>query len=129
MQVIVGDINAKNIVFRMRERPTVMIIDCDGMRPMGASSPTQWNSPDWDPPENADFQNMQTDLYKLRLFILRCLTPGRAGSINRDPRFADGKLDPRGLEMLSMSLSEAPRERPTAKEWHRYLNEVLARRS
>lgn len=126
LNVAFGDINARNAVFRIGEEPTVMFVDCDAVRVVGdmAVAP-QLNAPDWDPPEGSGVLSRSTDLYKLGLFVLRCLTPDKNSSINRDPNQARGVLDAHGLTLLTDAVRGAPAQRPTAEAWHRYLRHAL----
>jgi hypothetical protein len=126
LNVAFGDVNARNAVFRLGEEPTVMFVDCDAVRVVGemAVAP-QLNAPDWDPPEGSDVLSRVTDRYKLGLFVLRCLTPDRNSSINRDPNEARGVLDVHGLKLLTAAIRGTPAERPSAEEWHRYLRRAL----
>lgn len=126
LRVAFGDINPRNAVFRVNAEPTVMLIDCDAVRKIGQSSAMpQLNAPDWDPPEGTGTLGVPTDLYKLGLFVLRCLTPGDFSSINRDPRPAASVLDQRGMGLLNKALLGDPVERPSAQQWHRYLRRAL----
>jgi hypothetical protein len=126
LRVVFGDINARNAVFRLGTEPTVMFVDCDAVRPVGDQAAVpQLNAPDWDPPEGSDILTKSTDLYKLGLFILRCLTPDTGSSINRDPNQARGALDAQGLTLLKASIRGPADQRPPAEEWHRYLRRGL----
>src|ERR1041384_1108642 len=70
--LVIGDLNPKNAVFRLDQRPCVMLVDCDAIRIKGAAAVVrQLNAPDWNPPEPVLSQ--ATDLYKFGLFVLRCL--------------------------------------------------------
>ncbi len=124
LSVTFGDINARNAVFRLGADPTVMFVDCDAVRRVGEVAP-QLNAPDWDPPEGSEVLTRATDLYKLGLFVLRCLTPDRNSSVNRDPNQARGVLDVHGLQLLTTALRGDPADRPSAEEWHRYLRRAL----
>lgn len=126
LNVAFGDINARNAVFRIGTDPTVMFVDCDAVRVVGdvAAAP-QLNAPDWDPPEGSDVLSRATDVYKLGLFVLRCLTPDHNSSINRDPNQARGVLDAEGMKLLTAAVGRVPHERPSAEEWHRYLRRAL----
>jgi hypothetical protein len=123
MRVVFGDINPRNAVYRLREAPLVMFLDCDGVRPLGtvATAP-QLNAPDWVPPEGGAL-SLSSDLYKLGLFILRCLAPGAGASILYDPTLANG-LDDVGRDMLRAALTADPRTRPTARAWHVHLSRL-----
>lgn len=123
-ELVVGDLNAKNAIFRLTARPTVMLLDCDAMRVRGeAAVVQQLNAPDWDPPER--FLSQSTDLYKFGLFVLRCLGPGQQGSVSRDPDRAANILDDEGRHLLSAALSTRAADRPTGQAWGRYFDRVL----
>jgi hypothetical protein len=125
LDVVFGDINAKNELFQLRARPMVMFLDCDAVRPRDSVAATkQLNAPDWDPPERTTL-NRTTDLYKLGLFILRALTPGHQTSARRDPATVAGILDTAGLELLSRAVGQVPLARPSAREWTVHLSRLL----
>ncbi|HWO65106.1 MAG TPA: hypothetical protein VNO31_34225 [Umezawaea sp.] len=125
LNVVVGDVNPKNAVFRLDAEPTVLFLDCDAVRPAGiVAAVKQLNFPDWLPPEGGAL-NRTTDHYKLGLFILRCLSPGRYSSVNTDPAAAIAGLDAAGLAMLRRAISGAPADRPTAQEWELHLRLLL----
>lgn len=123
--VVFGDVNAKNEVFRLDTSPMVMFLDCDGVRPRGVAPVVQQlNAPDWQPPEGGPLTR-GSDLYKLGLFILRCLTPGKFGSVRVDPAAVGGKLDATGLAMLTRAVGDVVNDRPSAREWQLYLRKLL----
>ncbi|WP_146060400.1 hypothetical protein [Amycolatopsis sp. CA-128772] len=122
--VAFGDVNARNAVFRLGADPTVMFVDCDAVRKVSEVA-RQLNAPDWEPPEGPDVLNRATDLYKLGLFVLRCLTPGPFSSVNRDPGEADAVLDAAGRTLLAAALQDDPAGRPSAGDWERYLRHAL----
>jgi hypothetical protein len=125
LDIVFGDINAKNELWRLGQRPMVMFLDCDAVRPRSSVTGTkQLNAPDWEPPERGNL-NRTTDLYKLGLFILRCLLPGNQASTRRDPRAAGRILDAGGAAMLTRALGNLPAVRPSAREWTTYLSRVL----
>ena len=124
---VVGDINAKNAVFRLTARPSVRFVDCDAIRVKGSAAVVaQLNAPDWDPPERTLSQ--ATDLYKFGLLVLRTLCPGNGASLYRDPDHLRGVLDARGHRMLTDALGPVPERRPPAVVWGRYFDEVLGMR-
>lgn len=118
-ELVFGDFNARNAVFRLPERPSIMLVDCDAIRIRGTIG-TQLNAPDWDPPEGRQAASQYTDRYKLGLFVLRCLTPGAGSSVARDPARADGVLDVEGRKMLRTALTGRRDQRPTAQAWGYY---------
>jgi hypothetical protein len=125
LNFVFGDISATNEVFRLDTQPMVMFLDCDGLRrPGSVGSTDQLNTPDWIPPEGSGLTE-PTDLYKLGLFILRCLTPGPFCSTSTDPARALSELDAEGGDLLRRALSTDPQDRPSAAEWHRRLSIML----
>jgi hypothetical protein len=125
LAVAFGDINAKNELYRLGNTASVLFIDCDGVRRTGQISGTeQLNTPDWVPP-NREPLSQATDLYKLGLFILRCLCPGPNTSTRLDPAPAREVLDDTGCKMLEDALREDPRGRPSARAWQTYLSRLI----
>jgi hypothetical protein len=121
--LVYGDVSSRNILYRLNPAPTIMLVDCDAVRVRGSGSVVvQQNSPDWDAPEHGP-QSQDSDRYKLALFILRCLTPGRGSSTNRNPAAADRVLDSRGRYLMNTAVTAPPADRPTAREWLCYLGE------
>lgn len=128
LHVVFGDINARNELYRLDGPPSVMFIDCDGVRTIGSVHTGQLNAPDWEPPGGrATPLGLFTDRYKLGLFVLRALTPGAQTSTRTDPHGAAGVLDTAGLDLLSRALDPHPdtRDRPTAEAWWRYFSLLL----
>ncbi|OLR91456.1 hypothetical protein BJP25_01060 [Actinokineospora bangkokensis] len=126
LQVVFGDINARNELYRLDGPPSVMFIDCDGVRPVGAVADDQLNAPDWEPPRGTQL-GLLSDRYKFGLFVLRALNPGEQVSTKRDPRGAAGHLDAEGYALLCRALDEDPghQDRPTAHDWWRYFSRLL----
>ena len=125
--LVVGDLSARNGLFRLQDRPNVMLVDCDAIRIRGSMAPAkQLNSPDWDPPEAILTQ--ASDRYKFGLFVLRCLSSGEQMSTTRDPARADAALDAEGRRLLRAALSGKRDERTTAQEWGRYFDSRLTGR-
>lgn len=125
LEVVFGDVNAMNELYRLDDTPMVMFLDCDGVRPKGEKAAVkQLNSPDWVPPED-QLLSRASDLYKLGLFVLRCLTPGQGTSVSKDPGAAAGVLDSQGVAMLRRALGSDLGSRPLAGEWEVYLRRVL----
>ena len=93
--LVVGDLSARNGLYRLDERPSVMLVDCDAIRVRGTmAAMAQLNSPDWDPPERPLTQS--SDRYKFGLFVLRCLSTGAQMSTTRDLARADAALNAEG---------------------------------
>ncbi len=126
--LVVGDLSARNGLYRLDERPSVMLVDCDAIRVRGTmAAMAQLNSPDWDPPEKMLTQS--SDRYKFGLFVLRCLSSGEQISTTRDPSRADAALDDEGRRMLRAALSDQRGNRTTAQAWGKYFDSLLTGRS
>jgi hypothetical protein len=124
--LVYGDVSARNLLYSLRPGPAVFLVDCDAARVRGSAAVNkQQHSPDWEPPERVAGQSVTTDRYKLALFVLRVLTPGKGSSLNRDWRAAAGVLDQRGLRLLRLALEGTPGDRPMAREWVLYLRAAL----
>jgi DNA-binding helix-hairpin-helix protein with protein kinase domain len=132
--LVYGDLSARNVLYALRPAPSVLLVDCDAVRIRGSAAVhKQQDSPDWDPPETlaarrqgrVPSQTQETDRYKLALFVLRCLRPGRDSSTNRDPVAAYGILDAAGRDLLERAVLGPKDDRPRAVEWYRYLGGVL----
>lgn len=125
-----GDLSLNNVVVSARMPPRMMLVDCDAIKTPAATTVQQLHTLGWRPPERTTGpgagQDPVTDVYKLGLFILRCLTPGEFASQTTDPDRAFGILDARGLVMLRAALGSDRAARPTAREWYAYLVGFLA---
>ncbi|GAA1740377.1 hypothetical protein [Luedemannella helvata] len=123
--LVYGDLSSRNVLYRLRPKPSVLLVDCDAARVKGSAAVNkQQNSPDWDAPEGGQ-QTQASDRYKLALFVLRCLLPGRNASLNRDPASAAAVLKPEGRRLMRMALTGPPSDRPLAREWLSYLRQEI----
>ncbi len=126
-ELVYGDLSYKNAVYTLRPAPMVMLLDCDAVRFRGqGAAVAQLNSPGWGAPEKGP-QTIETDRYKLGLFVLRTLTPG-VNAQNRDPAKASAVLDREGMALLERSLGGDPHDRPSGKDWVGYLDAHIAAR-
>lgn len=129
--VVYGDLSLRNFLFRLTPKPAIQFVDCDAMRPWGATSALglQPHTPDWEPPEaqrakkvsnSVGFavQNKATDRYKLGLAILRIMTPGPRAAEKRDPTLAKHVMPGHLYPLLEQSILGQPQDRPTAKDWY-----------
>ena len=122
--LVFGDLSYRNAVYCLRPHPSIVVLDCDGIRQLGAHAPVdQLHSPGWQPPEGGP-PTVATDRYKLGLFVLRALTPGHNAQ-NRDPEAATHVLDRAGRHLLKLALGPDPDRRPAASEWVTYLGATL----
>jgi hypothetical protein len=125
---VYGDLSFKNAAFAISP-PQMILLDCDGAADLGDRWRKQSNSLGWEPPESPqpNEQGKATDVYKLGLAILRCLSPGKGAATMRDPSRVAGKLDATGDALIARAVDKVPANRPTAKELYAYLRGVVAR--
>ena len=99
--------------------PRVLLIDCDGIRPVGGGGVvTPKQSPDWDDPTLTHHQTTQaSDVYKLALAAYRAVW---LASSDRPPAGLATTATPDGVpQELARLIAESavPSGRPTAQDW------------
>ncbi|WP_239310466.1 MULTISPECIES: hypothetical protein [unclassified Frankia] len=120
--IVFGDISARNVLYRLWPTPDVLLVDCDAVRKVGnAPVVDQGHTPDFFPPAAHEPQSISSDLFKLGLFIVRALVPGRMVTADDAVAAAGGVLDRTGVDLLRASVSGDPQARPAALVWYRYL--------
>lgn len=130
---VYGDLSFNNVAFALRP-PRIKLLDCDGAAPLHDSARLQGHSPGWAPPEcdsgaaTGQLQDVATDVYKLGLAILRCLTPGKGATNAKSPDGLKGVLDQRGTLLVRDALSSRDR-RPTGKDLYLYLQQLVHSRT
>ena len=135
--VVYGDMSLKNAVFCLGEYPRSVLMDCDGVARLDDASRRQANSPSFLAPEceepgrnpfargRAHFQGTRTDVYKLGLCVVRCLSRGRGAMQRKSADHLAGQLSPECLDVIKASLSQDPDQRPTAKQLYQALNDFI----
>jgi hypothetical protein len=132
---VFGDLSFKNAAFAL-DPPRMMLLDCDGAAALSNPARKQASTPNWDPPEcpinvpagqqrQQDLQDDVTDVYKLGLAILRCLTPGKGMTSTRNPGRLKDQLDGAGIALVKRALGANRSDRPTAKELYAYFYQVV----
>ena len=131
--VVYGDMSLKNAVFCLGEHPRSVLMDCDGVARQDDVSRRQANSPFFLAPEceepgrnpfargRAHFQDTRTDVYKLGLCVVRCLSRGLGAMQRKSADHLTGQLSPECLDVIKASLSQDPDQRPTAKQLYHAL--------
>lgn len=127
---VFGDVSLRNAVFALNP-PRVILLDCDGAAPLSDTSRRQATTPFWDPPEcpprgTQRLQDERTDVYKLGLAILRCMTPGKGATTAKDPAGLAGVLDAAGVTLITRVLGTDPGRRPAAGELYDYFYRVVS---
>jgi hypothetical protein len=132
---VFGDVSASNAVFSLSPL-RLMLIDCDGAAELSDRNRKQYSTPLWDPPEcpnepvpgQAGLQDTldhETDVYKLGLAILRCLTPGKGAASARKPARIVDELDATGKALLARALGDDRKGRPVARDLYSYLRQLV----
>lgn len=133
---VFGDLSFKNVAFAVNPL-AIQLIDCDGTAEACNLTRQQYSTPFWDPPEcpnvgqgsgGSQLQDCISDVYKLALAIVRCLTPGKGASQARSINRIVDELDASGRDLLARALSSDRTARPTAKEIYAYLHGVVSQR-
>ncbi|HVY09526.1 MAG TPA: hypothetical protein VHB18_05215 [Mycobacteriales bacterium] len=132
---VLGDLSFKNVAFSL-DPLEVKLLDCDGVAEVRNLARNQSSTPFWDPPEcpiagpskGLHLQDQVTDVYKLGLAILRCLTPGKGASNARSVGRMTDELDATGRDLLARALDADRANRPTAKELYDLLRAAVAQR-
>ena len=127
--LVYGDLSLNNVTVCGQLPPRIVVVDCDAIKTPSAPALVQLHSPGFKPPEQLQpgtGQTVATDEYKLALFILRCLTPGRLASLVTDSDRLVGIFDAKGVAMMRAGVGNDPAARPAARDWYRYLVDRLA---
>jgi hypothetical protein len=122
-QIVLGDVSFANVLWAVRPRPRVMLIDCDGMRREGRLPVLpQAETLDWNDPLAAagSAPDMDRDRYKLALAVLRVLAgrldarPGADNVVNRHALSEHARVSVG--ELLQLAAGPVG-TRPTAVAW------------
>ncbi|MFI6325026.1 hypothetical protein ACIBG8_46425 [Nonomuraea sp. NPDC050556] len=122
MDIVVGDLSPKNLLFTTGATPECFLIDCDAMRLGGVEALPQVETPDWQIPGDEPKGTPQSDAYKFALLTVRVFARdqssvelGRLGAIS--PALAD---------LASAGLYQAPDQRPDPGQWSARLREAAS---
>ena len=126
---VFGDLSLRNAVFAL-DPPRVLLLDCDGAASLSDPNRHQANTPYWFPPEITSGaqsrQDTHTDVYKLGLAILRCMTPGKGATTAMLPAGVVGILDPEGVTLVERGLSTDRSQRPLARDLYDYFYRAVS---
>jgi hypothetical protein len=71
LQITVGDLSPKNLLFSLTPVPSCFLIDCDAVRLRGLTVLDQVETPDWEAPPGEPRATTATDAFKLGLLAIR----------------------------------------------------------
>ncbi|HEY3904416.1 MAG TPA: hypothetical protein VGM14_10975 [Streptosporangiaceae bacterium] len=123
IDIVVGDLSPKNLLFKLDPVPRCFLIDCDASRLSGQTVLAQVETPDWEAPAGESKATTATDSYKFGLLAIRLFARDqsvRAVSALTDVSAELGQLATRCLQ-------PDPQSRPSPEDWTRALDSALAR--
>jgi hypothetical protein len=130
--VLFGDISYGNFAFALNP-PRTMALDCDAVSTSPATRQANGrNTPAYRPPEHFPREteiNEATDVYKLGILTISCLTPGSGATQQRRPEhlvLLKGRISGRLMATLTAALDPDPGVRPSAGAFAQCLAEVAA---
>ncbi|MFI9594711.1 hypothetical protein [Nonomuraea sp. NPDC052265] len=113
MDIVVGDLSPKNLLFATEGSPECFLIGCDAMRLAGAEALPQMETPDWQIPADEPKGTPQGDAYKFALLAVRVLA--------RDQTSTDlGRLAAAGpglADLAAAALHGPADRRPGPERW------------
>lgn len=125
---VFGDVSLSNAVFAL-DPPRLMLVDCDAAAPQSDGRRSQGHTPFYEPPEclndRARLQDAMTDVYKLGLCILRCLSPGKGAATTRNPGRLAATHSPEFVKLIERAISPDRTVRPTAKDLYVSLSTLV----
>jgi hypothetical protein len=122
LDVVVGDLSPKNLLFSLAPSPGCFIIDCDAMRVRGETVLAQIQTPDWEVPGGELSATPASDAYKFGLLAIRLFARDQSSS---DPA-AIGMISPEMGRLAAAVLHDDPSGRPAPQDWIPALTAALA---
>jgi hypothetical protein len=117
LDVVIGDLSPKNLLFSPGASPGCFIIDCDTVRLHGETVLDQVDTPDWESPAGEPKATVATDAYKFGLLAIRLFARDQS---TRDVS-ALAAVSPELGRLAEDSLSDDPGQRPSPYSWLRVL--------
>ncbi|MEV6851590.1 hypothetical protein [Actinoplanes sp. NPDC051411] len=128
--MVYGDLSLKNAAVAANP-PRLKLLDCDAAASLSDHARKQMHSPNFKPPEIANrsqqLQDLETDVYKLGLCILRSLVTGPGVTQLTDAKelARTNALDATGVDLVTRAVSDVRTARPTAKDLCLYLERTV----
>ena len=113
LDVAVGDLSPKNLLFSFTPSPGCFIIDCDAMRVRGETVLAQIQTPDWEVPDGEPTATPAADAYKFGLLAIRLFARDQSST---DPA-AISMVSPELGRLATAVLRAGPGGRPTPQDW------------
>ncbi|MFI9508814.1 hypothetical protein [Nocardia sp. NPDC052566] len=122
LDIVVGDLSPKNLLFTTDPAPECFLIDCDAMRVRGESVLPQAETPDWNLPSGEEKATQAGDIYKFGLLAVRLLARDQT-TTDTTPLTA---IHPALGTLARLSLDLAPARRPLPAQWAEQLRSAAA---
>ena len=117
--LVVGDLSATNVLWRVDKPSKVYLIDTDGCRFRGSKPATeQLDTPDWNDPQAPGGATLDSDRYKLALAVLRIVLANHRVRPEDQPTLAavaGAALRPAIQRLLAATGTRG--SRPSAEDW------------
>ncbi|MDF9814794.1 hypothetical protein [Streptomyces sp. SPB162] len=122
LDVAVGDLSAKNLLFTLAPRPACFFIDCDAMRLRGRSVLDQAETPGWKVPDGEPLATAEGDRYKFTLLAIRLFLGEQEGTGTAQLAQVSNEL----AVLAGSGLSADPKDRPSMQDWGGALERAIA---
>jgi len=117
LDVVVGDLTPKNLLFSLSPEPGCFLIDCDAMLVRGETVLPQMQTPDWEVPSGEPIATVSADAYKFALVAIRLFARDQSSYDSA----ALAALSPELGRLADISLGSDPSRRPRPAAWIRTL--------
>jgi serine/threonine protein kinase len=117
MNITVGDLSPKNLLFATTPAPECFLIDCDAMRLADMDVLPQVETPDWQVPAGERKGTRHSDAYKFALLAIRMFARDQAAT---DPA-ALAAVDTTLGDLARAGTATDPDQRPSPAEWAEHL--------
>lgn len=122
MDIVVGDLSPKNLIFKLTPQPRCFLIDCDASQLSGEVVLTPVETPDWKAPEGGAKASKATDAYKFGLLAVRLFAHDQSVQDVSAITAVTAELG----QLATRSLQSDPQSRPAPQDWMPALDAALA---
>lgn len=123
LDIVVGDVSPKNLLFKLDPLPRCFLIDCDASQLGGQTVLAQVETPDWEAPAGETKATTATDAYKFGLLAVRLFARDQSA---RDVSALTAVSAELG-QLATRAVQSDPRSRPSPEDWTPALDAALAR--
>lgn len=119
MDIVIGDLSPKNLLFSTAPSPECFFIDCDAMRLRGADALPQMETPGWTVPAGEEPGTRASDAYKFALLATRVIARDQDAT---DPAVLAGVSSALG-DLARKGLGPDQDQRPVLSAWVKELRD------